>query len=140
MPSKRCPPSYIDPTTTNNDYLLRLNPKPYQLHIALPGIEQADLTGKRLAELAASYGDSGRGFAFTSLTHSTMSRAHETASHVHRHVLPGDKMTEDSMLVEGAPIPPEPPLGSWRPEKSVKSLAIVFWRPTTPTPFLHRAI
>jgi len=70
------------------------------------GREQADLTGKRLLSLDLPY---------TSLTSSTMVRAVETAKHINKH-LPDLITDQDPILVEGAPVPPEPPIGSFRPE------------------------
>ncbi|KAK3800314.1 hypothetical protein RRG08_020289 [Elysia crispata] len=71
------------------------------------GRAQAQLTGERLKELNLPY---------TSLISSTMTRARETASIIHKS-LPHLKHVQDDSLREGAPIPPEPPLGSWRPEQ-----------------------
>ena len=86
-----------------------------------PGKEQAELTGKRLAKLSSSYGEKSFGFKFTALTHSSMARAKETAEIIHRHVLATSTMDNDPMLAEGAPIPPEPPVGHWKPEKFVSA-------------------
>ena len=45
-----------------------------------------------------------------------MSRAKETAQLILKH-LPSDLPVEETpCLAEGAPIPPEPPVGHWRPE------------------------
>jgi len=70
------------------------------------GRAQADLTGQRLKQLDLPY---------SALISSTMTRALETAKLVHKHVPELTHITDDS-LREGAPIPPEPPIGSWRPE------------------------
>ncbi|XP_052800306.1 serine/threonine-protein phosphatase PGAM5, mitochondrial-like isoform X2 [Mya arenaria] len=72
------------------------------------GREQANLTGLRLAEL---------NYPYTKLICSTMTRAQETADIIHKH-LPDLPRENDDMLREGAPIPPEPPSGNWRPEAS----------------------
>ncbi|GFN84795.1 serine/threonine-protein phosphatase pgam5, mitochondrial [Plakobranchus ocellatus] len=71
------------------------------------GRTQAELTGERLKELNLPY---------TSLVSSTMTRAMETANIIHKS-LPHLEHTKDDNLREGAPIPPEPPLGSWKPEQ-----------------------
>ena len=84
----------------------------------ITGRQQAKITGQRLQKLAESY-NQGKGFRYTSLIHSTMSRAVETSTIVHEFVLPDEPMNSDPMLIEGAPIPPEPPIGGWRPEPSV---------------------
>jgi len=73
------------------------------------GIQQADLTGQRLAELE---------FPYTTIIHSTMSRARETANIIHNR-LQSVEMTESDLLREGAPYPPEPPLRHWRPDYKV---------------------
>ncbi|XP_047523233.1 serine/threonine-protein phosphatase Pgam5, mitochondrial isoform X3 [Pieris napi] len=71
------------------------------------GRQQAELTGKRLAELDIKW---------DLLVRSTMTRAQETAKIIGKH-LPSDIEIKDCQLLEeGAPIPPEPPVGHWRPE------------------------
>ncbi|XP_072934264.1 serine/threonine-protein phosphatase Pgam5, mitochondrial isoform X2 [Epargyreus clarus] len=68
---------------------------------------QAELTGKRLAALDIKW---------DLLVRSTMTRAQETAKLIAKH-LPKDIEVRDCQLIEeGAPIPPEPPVGHWRPE------------------------
>jgi len=49
---------------------------------------------------------------------STMTRAQESGTIIGKH-FPDVKVEHCSLLREGAPIPPEPPLGSWRPEAQV---------------------
>ncbi|XP_059139054.1 serine/threonine-protein phosphatase PGAM5, mitochondrial-like isoform X2 [Physella acuta] len=71
------------------------------------GRNQAELTGQRLKDLDLPY---------TILISSTMTRAIETAQLIHKY-LPELDYKQDDSLKEGAPIPPEPPLGSWRPEQ-----------------------
>ncbi|XP_026495757.1 serine/threonine-protein phosphatase Pgam5, mitochondrial isoform X2 [Vanessa tameamea] len=71
------------------------------------GRQQADLTGKRLADLDIKW---------DLLVRSTMTRAQETATIIAKH-LPQDIEVKDCQLIEeGAPVPPEPPVGHWRPE------------------------
>lgn len=73
------------------------------------GRKQAAISGERLKELDIE---------FDKIIRSTMTRAQETAKIISLS-LPELKMLDDSMLEEGAPIPPEPPVGHWRPEISV---------------------
>jgi len=71
------------------------------------GREQARVTGERLAELGVPY---------TSLARSNMARAVETAQII-TDILPDvPVLPTDSILREGAPIVPEPRVGSWRPD------------------------
>ncbi|XP_063929716.1 serine/threonine-protein phosphatase Pgam5, mitochondrial isoform X2 [Zophobas morio] len=70
------------------------------------GKVQAEYTGKRLQEL---------GFPYTSMVKSTMSRAQETGSIIST-CLPQVPVNSCDLLVEGAPIPPEPPVGHWKQE------------------------
>lgn len=70
------------------------------------GRTQAEYTGKRLKEL---------GLPITHMVKSTMSRAQETGSLISQH-LPDVPVEHCDLLREGAPIPPEPPIGSWKPE------------------------
>uniref|UniRef100_A0A1B6EGW0 Serine/threonine-protein phosphatase PGAM5, mitochondrial n=1 Tax=Clastoptera arizonana TaxID=38151 RepID=A0A1B6EGW0_9HEMI len=71
------------------------------------GQEQAKLTGQRLKDL---------GYEFSQIIVSTMTRANETAGFIQK-ILPSElPVTHCSLLVEGAPIPPEPPVGHWKPE------------------------
>lgn len=71
------------------------------------GEEQADFTGRRLKELNINY---------TKLYHSTMIRAIQTADIIRKHLDAELNVEMDDILKEGAPIPPEPPVGHWRPE------------------------
>jgi serine/threonine-protein phosphatase PGAM5 len=73
------------------------------------GIEQADFTGKRLKELAMPY---------SSIVQSSMCRARETANVISGH-LPNVPLHTCDLLQEGAPFPPEPPVGHWKPEMHV---------------------
>jgi len=79
-----------------------------------PGIEQAELTGQRLAELELPY---------TTIIHSTMTRARQTADVIHNR-LRDLEVKESDLLREGAPYPPEPPLRRWRPDYKVWNSAL----------------
>ncbi|XP_043516742.1 serine/threonine-protein phosphatase PGAM5, mitochondrial-like [Frieseomelitta varia] len=70
------------------------------------GRQQAEATGKRLQEL---------GFSYTSLIHSTMTRAQETAKIIES-FLKNITVKSDSLLNEGSPIQPEPPSSNWKAE------------------------
>ncbi|XP_041643001.1 serine/threonine-protein phosphatase PGAM5, mitochondrial isoform X4 [Cheilinus undulatus] len=70
------------------------------------GREQAELTGKRLAEL---------GLKYDVLIHSSMARATETANIISKH-LPGVELLSCDLLREGAPIEPVPPVTHWKPD------------------------
>jgi len=76
------------------------------------GREQAKMTGQRLDEINLSK------FKFTHLHHSTMPRACETADLICEQLKSNKDLpvSVDPLLCEGAPIPPEPPVGHWRPE------------------------
>ncbi|CAG4933145.1 unnamed protein product [Colias eurytheme] len=71
------------------------------------GRQQADITGKRLAELDIKW---------DLLVRSTMTRAQETAKIIAKHLPKDIEIKDCQLLEEGAPIPPEPPVGHWRPE------------------------
>ncbi|BFZ19125.1 hypothetical protein BsWGS_22164 [Bradybaena similaris] len=71
------------------------------------GRSQAEMTGQRLKDLDLPY---------SILISSTMTRAIETAEIINKYLPDIEHVTDDS-LREGAPIPPEPPLGSWKPEQ-----------------------
>nr|XP_019532781.1 serine/threonine-protein phosphatase Pgam5, mitochondrial-like isoform X2 [Aedes albopictus] len=73
------------------------------------GRKQAAISGERLKDL---------GIEFDKIVRSTMTRAQETAK-IMSASLPAElKLCDDSLLEEGAPVPPEPPVGHWRPEAS----------------------
>jgi len=71
------------------------------------GREQAKNTGIRLAELSLPY---------SFMIHSNMTRAIETANLITESLPTVPVMPADSILREGAPIPPEPKSVSWKPE------------------------
>ncbi|XP_076179252.1 serine/threonine-protein phosphatase Pgam5, mitochondrial isoform X1 [Ptiloglossa arizonensis] len=70
------------------------------------GRQQAEATGRRLQEL---------GFPYTEIIRSTMTRAQETAKIIEA-IIKNVAVNNDSILIEGAPIPPEPPIGHWKSE------------------------
>lgn len=74
------------------------------------GREQARCTALRLKEL---------GLPYTRLIQSTMTRATETAQIISQQ-LPDVDVTSCNFLREGAPIAPDPPSASWRPEAKVR--------------------
>ncbi|XP_064111210.1 serine/threonine-protein phosphatase PGAM5, mitochondrial-like [Macrobrachium nipponense] len=85
----------LEGITDNDRYLTQL------------GREQAALTGERLKTL---------GFPYTKLVFSTMTRATETARIILEKLGETKDIEHCDLLREGAPIPPEPPIGSWKPE------------------------
>lgn len=80
------------------------------------GRKQADATGKRLAELNLPY---------SLIVRSTMTRAQETSTIIEKS-LSNIPVENDSLLIEGAPIPPEPPIGHWRSERHVSKSNLYF--------------
>ncbi|XP_046454650.1 serine/threonine-protein phosphatase PGAM5, mitochondrial-like isoform X1 [Daphnia pulex] len=102
----------VKPTATRNLILIRhgqYNLKgtcDVERYLTSLGIEQADYTGKRLKELAMPY---------SSIVQSSMCRARETANVISGH-LPNVPLHTCDLLQEGAPFPPEPPVGHWKPE------------------------
>lgn len=71
------------------------------------GVEQAEMTGKRLATL---------NFPYTQMMRSTMTRAQQTADHILSQMKRGAfPIEDDKMLEEGAPCPPEPPIYGYDP-------------------------
>ena len=81
------------------------------------GREQARLTGLRLKELNLPY---------TRMVQSTMTRATETANIIGKELSKDLEVSSCDFLREGAPIPPEPPVGHWRPEAKVCFLLNLF--------------
>lgn len=73
------------------------------------GRTQAEYTGKRLKELSLPY---------TTMIKSTMARAQETANIIAKS-LPQVPTKDCNLIREGAPVPPEPPIGHWKPEVHV---------------------
>jgi serine/threonine-protein phosphatase PGAM5 len=70
------------------------------------GLEQSQITGLRLAEMALPY---------TSITVSRMKRAVQTANLIQQYLPEVPLLPEDMILNEGSPIPAEP-RGSWHSE------------------------
>jgi len=68
------------------------------------GLEQARLTGLRLAELA---------LPFTSISVSRMTRAIQTTEQISKALPNVPVLPQDGLLNEGAPIAPEPPKRKW---------------------------
>lgn len=77
------------------------------------GREQAIMTGKRLKELQ---------LPITNVVISTMTRAQETGKLILKQLDHLDNLVveNDSLIEEGAPVPPEPKVGHWRPQNYVK--------------------
>lgn len=73
------------------------------------GQEQAELTGLRLNELSSKIN-------FSKLHKSTMIRAVQTGDLIEKQLKNDIPVLIDPLLCEGAPIPPEPPVGHWKPE------------------------
>ncbi|XP_015593035.1 serine/threonine-protein phosphatase Pgam5, mitochondrial [Cephus cinctus] len=71
------------------------------------GRRQAEATGKRLAEL---------GMPYSLIIRSTMARAQETSKIIEKSIS-DVPVEDDSLLIEGAPIPPEPSIGHWKSER-----------------------
>lgn len=76
------------------------------------GRKQAASTGERLKALE---------IPFTDMIWSTMTRAQETGKIISTSLPSNLKVVNCSMIEEGAPIPPEPPIGHWKPEDYVST-------------------
>ncbi|CAH1800984.1 unnamed protein product [Owenia fusiformis] len=74
------------------------------------GREQAEYTGKRLAQYLGRMGVDGAGFR--SITHSSMIRAEETARIISAS-LPNVPVYMDDILKEGGPVKPDPTVSFW---------------------------
>lgn len=81
----------------------------FQQKLTELGRQQANFTGERLKALTLPW---------TVMLQSTMTRAQETAGIINKCL--NVKVESCPLLEEGAPIPPEPPVGHWRPEDSVR--------------------
>lgn len=74
------------------------------------GREQLRFTGQRLKEIGLSY---------SKIVASTMKRAQESAKIIREYIREKElPLLSDSLLEEGAPIVPEPPLPNWKPNKA----------------------
>ena len=108
-------PSVIKPSATRTLILIRHGQyehgqdDPDKRILTALGREQAMMTGERLREMGEKY---------TTLHYSTMPRATETANIICKS-LPGVPTKSCDMLREGAPIRPEPPHSTWKPEEYV---------------------
>ena len=89
----------IDGLTDSNRYLTEL------------GRKQAVFSGERLKELKIPIDE---------MVRSTMTRAQETGKIIAESFEDDLKIKDCFLLEEGAPIPPEPPVGHWRPEAQVR--------------------
>ncbi|EDX00942.1 serine/threonine-protein phosphatase Pgam5, mitochondrial isoform X1 [Drosophila yakuba] len=79
-------------------------------HLTDRGRKQAEFTGKRLSEL---------GIKWDKIVASTMVRAQETSDIILKQIeFEKEKVVNCAFLREGAPIPPQPPVGHWKPEAS----------------------
>jgi len=100
------------PLATRNIILIRHGQynldgtKDSERYLTSLGIEQAKLTGLRLAELS---------LPFTHIAQSRMTRAVQTANIISEALPDVPLLAEDGLLNEGAPIAPEP-LNRWKPQ------------------------
>lgn len=78
----------------------------------IAGRQQAEFTGERLKAL---------GIPWDLMIKSTMTRAQETGKIISTKVEGIPIIEHCSMIEEGAPIAPEPPIGHWRPEPAVRN-------------------
>jgi serine/threonine-protein phosphatase PGAM5 len=62
---------------------------------------------------------------YSSIVQSSMCRARETANVISGH-LPNVPLHTCDLLQEGAPFPPEPPVGHWKPEMHVNYIFYLF--------------
>jgi hypothetical protein len=61
---------------------------------------------------------------YSSIVQSSMCRARETANVISGH-LPNVPLHTCDLLQEGAPFPPEPPVGHWKPEMHVNYTSFI---------------
>jgi len=55
-----------------------------------------------------------------------MTRALETSKIIEKNLI-NVPVEDDPLLIEGAPIPPEPPIGHWRSEKYVSKIELIIF-------------
>lgn len=77
------------------------------------GKEQAQFTGARLQALTIPW---------DLMIQSTMTRAQQTGDIIAKALNQNVQIEHCSLIEEGAPIPPEPAVGHWRPEPSVREI------------------
>lgn len=102
----------VKPTATRNIFLIRHGQ--YNTNgstdkdrsLTELGQKQAICVGEHLKKI---------NFPYTTLIHSTMTRAIETANIIHAQI-PDTPMQSCDLLREGAPIPPDPPVTHWQPD------------------------
>ncbi|XP_042203910.1 serine/threonine-protein phosphatase PGAM5, mitochondrial-like isoform X2 [Homarus americanus] len=105
----------VRPTVTATRHIIFIRHGQYNLegakdsdrYLTKLGREQAALTGERLKCLE---------LPFSRVVFSTMTRATETANIIMEKLSGVEEVESCDLLREGAPIPPEPPIGSWKPE------------------------
>ncbi|XP_055373220.1 serine/threonine-protein phosphatase Pgam5, mitochondrial isoform X2 [Condylostylus longicornis] len=104
----------VRPKITRHIFLIRhgeyldIGESDLDKHLTEVGRKQAKYTGERLKSLNIKW---------DRIISSTMTRAQETAQIVTKAL--GVPITDHCNLIrEGAPIPPEPPVGHWKPEAS----------------------
>lgn len=68
-------------------------------------------TGERLSVLD---------YPWTSITQSTLTRAVETCSLIQKFLPSNIPLVSTDLLIEGAPVPPDPPSKHWKPELYVR--------------------
>ena len=113
-------PSVVKPSATRTLILIRhgqyehREDDPEKRTLTELGREQSRLTGERLRELGEKY---------TMVHYSTMPRATETADIISKS-LPDIPRKSCDMLREGAPIRPEPPHSTWKPEEYVSIVTV----------------
>ncbi|ROT61611.1 putative serine/threonine-protein phosphatase PGAM5, mitochondrial isoform X2 [Penaeus vannamei] len=93
-------------------------PTDHERYLTSLGREQAALTGLRLQELT---------YPYSRVVYSTMTRATETAEIILKKLENVEVIERCDLLREGAPIPPEPPIGSWKPEMHSSQLPPEAW-------------
>ena len=105
----------MKPKATRNIILIRhgqynlLGKSDAERYLTEKGIEQAKQTGDRLAVLNHPY---------DRMVRSTMTRAQQTGDYILTRLNSESLVIEnDSMLEEGAPYPPEPPIKTWKPQE-----------------------
>lgn len=86
-------------------------------HFHFAGKQQAEFTGDRLKSLEIPW---------DKMIKSTMTRAQETGKIISTKLDTIPVVEHCSLIEEGAPIAPEPPIGHWRPEPAVSTFRSTF--------------